>query len=98
MKETYSCRLEQEGWENLDLSTVFYMVKNKLLIELDLENWYVIRQWKDLDLTYEDKDNWKFDMKYWMLYCTRGNNIESVWNWRGEEDLKSWIETCENYI
>lgn len=98
MKKTYNCWTENEEGDCLDFGTIFYMVKNRLLIELDLENWYVIRQRKDLDLTYEDEENWKFDMKYWTLYCTRGNNIESIWDWRGEDDLKTWIKTCENYI
>lgn len=90
--------MEQEEWERLDISQVFYMVKNYLLIELDLGNWYVVRQWKDLDVEYKDGDNGKFKMKYWMLYCTRWNNIESVWNWRWQEELEEWIKTCQNYI
>lgn len=94
----YACYMECTEWERLDISEIFYEVKEMRLIEIDLDNWYIIRQWKDLTVDYKDQDNWTFHMEYWMLYCSNWGNIESVWHWRWEDDLKARIETCENYI
>ena len=97
----YTAYCEYGEQEELNLDDLFYAVKENTLIEiqLDNDNGYYIRQWKDIPITYTNPDSWEtFDMKYWMLYCTNWNVIESVWKWWGADDLKEWIETCENYI
>lgn len=96
MKKTYNCWTENEEGDCLDFGTIFYMVKNRLLIELDLENWYVIRQRKDIPMTYETYDE-TFEMDYWKLYLTDWTNIYKVWNWRGEDWLAEWLEECKNF-
>lgn len=94
----YKCFTEYCESEDLSLSEIFYEIKENRLIEISLDNWYAIRQWKDIDVEYEDNDNWKFNMTYGTVYCTRGNNIESVREWWWEADLKEFIKTCQNYI
>lgn len=94
----YDCFLEQEEWEKLDISELFYMIREYRLIEVVLDNWYSIKQWKDVPMTY-DSEGASYDMKPGVVYCTSWNNVlESVRTWWGEDELKSWIETCENYI
>lgn len=94
----YDCYLECTEWERLDLSDLFYEVKNYRVIEIALDNWLVIRQWKDIPIMYEAEDKEVFHMEYWMLYCTHWQDIISVWNWRGEEELKEYIDICSEYI
>lgn len=94
----YECYLECAEWERLDLSDLFYEVKNYRVIEISLDNWVAIRQWKDIPMMYETEDKEVFHMEYWMLYCTRWQDIISVWNWRGEEELKEYIDICSEYL
>lgn len=97
-KKYYSCYYEAEEGERMDISNAFYLIKEYRLVEITLDNWYYIRQRKDIPTQYVI--DWEtYDMNYWKVYCTSGNNvIESVWNWWGEEDLEKYIETCESYI
>ena len=94
----YDCYLECVEPEKLDISGIFYEIKNYRLIEVSLDNWYVIKQWKDVPMTY-DSEGASYDMEYGVVYCTSWNNVlESVRTWWGEDELESWIKTCENYI
>lgn len=94
----YDCYLECTEWEKLDLSEVFHEIKNYRLIEIWLENWLAVRQWKDIPIMREAEDGAVFHMKYWMVYCTHWQDIISIWNWRGEEELKEYIDICSEYI
>lgn len=88
---------ENEESEKMSISDIFYLIKNYRLVSIDLDNWYSIKQWKDLPATIEW--NWEiFDMEYWKVYCCSWDIIESVWNWWWEEDLEHYINTCSNYI
>ena len=94
----YDCYLECSEWEKLDLSQLFYEVKNRRLIEIALGNWLTVRQWKDIPITYETEDKEVFHMEYWMLYCTHWQDIISVWEWWWEAGLKEWLDICEEYL
>ena len=98
MKEKFDVYYESEEFEEMSISDIFYLIKNYRLIEITLNNWYVIRQWKDLPTQYVI--DWEtYDMEYWKVYCTSGNKvIESVWDWWWEDELKDYIETCSKYI
>lgn len=94
----YDCYLECDAWEQLDIAQLFYEIKEFRLIEVVLDNWYSIKQRKDIPMTYDTE--WaSYDMKPGVVYCTSWNNVlESVRTWWGENELKERIETCENYI
>lgn len=94
----YTCYTEYAEPEQLNISELFYEIKEFRLIEISLENWLAIRQWKDIPMMYEAEDKEVFHMEYWMLYCTHWQDIISVWNWRGEEELKEYIDICSEYI
>lgn len=91
-----NCWVESEEGEVLTLSQMLYEIKERKLIEIGLKNWLAIRQWKDIPMTYE-ADNWEvFFMAYGTVYCTRWNDIISVWKWWGEDDLETYIMICES--
>lgn len=97
----YDCYLERGEWEKLDISQLFYEIKESRLIEITLDswNWYYIRQRKDISITYVHPETKEvFDMKYGTVYCTSWNDIESVWEWWWEKELEEYIKTCEEYI
>lgn len=98
MNENFDVWYENEGSEPMSVSDIFYLVKEYRLIEVWLWNWYAIRQWKDIPMTIEHEGE-TIDVQYWTVYCSSGNNvIESVWTWRGEDELAEYIQTCLNYI
>ena len=97
MKESFSVFYENDESEKMLIEDIFYLIKNYRLIEITLDNWYAIRQWKDLPMVIE-RDWETFNMEYWKVYCCSWNVIESVWNWWGEDELKDYIETCSKYI
>lgn len=97
----YDCYLERGEWEKLDISQLFYEIKESRLIEITLDswNWYYIRQRKDIPITYVHPETKEvFDMKYGTVYCTSWNDIESVREWWWEKELEEYIKTCEEYI
>lgn len=95
----FICFTECSEPEQLNISEIFYEIKEYRLIEISLDNWYAIRQWKDVPIKYTNPDSWEtFDMDYWKIYCLNWNRIESVREWRWEKELMEFIETCENYI
>lgn len=92
----YDCRLECTEWENLSLLELLREVKECRLIEISLENWLAVRQWKDIPIMWEADDWAVFHMEYGMLYCTHWQDIISVWHrW---DDLKEWLDICGEYI
>jgi hypothetical protein len=44
-----------------------------------------------------DYDDWDYKCKleYWTLYLTDWTKIYDRWTWRGEDELKEWIEQCQ---
>jgi len=97
----YDCYLEQSEWEKLDISQLFYEIKECRLIEITLDswNWYYIKQRKDIPITYVHPETKEvFNMKYGTVYCTSWNDIESVREWWWEKELEEYIKTCEEYI
>ena len=97
----YTCYTEYAEPEQLNISGLFYEIKNYRLIEITLDswNWYYIRQRKDIPITYVHPETKEvFDMKYGTVYCTSWNDIESVRGWRWEKELEEYIKTCEEYI
>jgi len=98
MKESFNVFYENEESEKMLIEDIFYLIKNYRLIEITLDNWYVIRQWKDVPMTY-DTESESYQMEYWTVYCTSWNNVlESVWTGWWEDELKDYIETCSKYI
>lgn len=97
-EKTYPCYFECDEWEEMDLSQIFYYVKNWKMIEIQVNEDCVlyVRQWKDIPMTYETGDE-TFEMTYWKLYLTDWTNIYKVWNWRGEDWLAEWLEECKNF-
>lgn len=94
----YSCFLEQDEWERLTLSEILYEIKNCRLIEISLENWLTIKQWKDIPITREAEDGEVFNMKYWMVYLTSWQDIIRTRDWWGEDSLKEYIDICAESI
>lgn len=94
----YDCYLEQDEWERLNLSEIMYEVKNYRLIEIWLENWLVVRQWKDIPIMREAEDGTVFHMEYWMLYLTHWQDIIRTRDWWGEDELKEWLDICAESI
>ena len=100
MSKTYNVYFEADEGEAMDIETLFYTIKEHKMIEVTLEsgNWYYLRQRKDIPITYKKSDWEVFHMEYWTVYCTTWNDIESIWTWWGVDELKEYIETCEQYI
>lgn len=95
-RETFGCFYEAEESEVFDLWELFYLVKEKKLIELSVSDrqCLYIRQWKDLPMDYDDW-NYNCHMEYWDLYLTdMGHTIYDKWYWRWEDELEEWIESC----
>lgn len=95
---SYTCYTEYAEPELLNISELFYEVKEKRLIEISLDNWLAIRQWKDVPFSWTADDWAVFDMDYWMLYCTHWKDIISVWRGWWETELKEYIKQCKDYI
>lgn len=94
-RNIFRCWYEPEESELFDLEELFYLIKNKKLLEVAVSDrdYLFIRQWKDIDMEYNTEDyNWK--MKYWTVYLTDWTNIYDIWHWRGEDEFKEWIESC----
>ena len=94
----YDCFLEQDESEKLDLSEIMYEIKNYRLIEIWLENWLAVRQWKDIPITRTAEDWEAFNMKYWTVYLTHWPDIIRTRDWRGEDSLKEWLDICSESI
>lgn len=92
----YDCWLEESEGGKLWLLDLLHEIRECRLIEIQLENWLAIRQWKDIPIMWEAEDGTVFHMEYWMLYCTHWQDIISTWH-RGD-DLKEWLNICEEYI
>lgn len=93
----YKVYYEASESEPMDIGDIFYLVKNYRLIEVALVNGYAIRQRKDMPITLELNGE-TIDIDYWTVYCTSWNKIiENVWTWRGEDELKQYIEACEQF-
>lgn len=97
MEKRLDVYYENDESEKMSISDIFYLIRNYRLVSIDLDNWYSIKQWKDLPMVIERE--WEtFDIRYWKVYCCSWDFIESVWDWWGEEDLEQYINTCSNYI
>ena len=94
----YDCYLESYEGEKLNISQLFYEIKECRLIEVSLENWLAVRQWKDIPIMWEAEDGAVFHMEYWMVYCTHWQDIISVRKWWGEDELKEYLDICGEYI
>ena len=53
---TYECYLEVNEMDRLSLDNIWYAIKEKTLIELEIDEGfgYFIRQWKDIPIEYDD--------------------------------------------
>ena len=54
--EKFKVFYENEEGELKDIEELYYLVKNNLLLELELDEYYTyyIRQWKDIPIDYND--------------------------------------------
>lgn len=96
---TYECYLEANEMDRVPLDDLWYAVKEKILIELEVDEGfgYFIRQWKDIPIEYDDWD-YKCKMEYWDLYLSDWKKIYDKWYGWWEDELKEWIEQCKRRI
>lgn len=100
-KKLYSCYVENPEGEMLDISELFYMIKNYYLVEIPLDYWLYIRQWKDTkkeDVIIEDHGmERKVSLKFWDIYLSDWEKILDKRQGRWEEDLEKWIDHCYKF-
>lgn len=102
----YPCRCEMGEMENCTLDEIKYMIKNYLLLEVQLDKdgdfFTYIRQWKEpsmmvevwVPLTWRWARKWKRQrIENGDLYLTDGKQIICIWN--GETSLEKFIQKCE---
>lgn len=105
--EEYPCWCEMGEMEKCNLDEIKYMIKNHLLLEIQLDNdgdyFVYIRQWKELPMTVKVgvpltwKGNWKKGRRVRIdtgdLYLTDGKQIIRIWS--REVSLEWFIQKCE---
>lgn len=99
MEEEFRYYYECSEGGRWNISKLWYNVKERLLLEIDLDECFTlyIRQRKDIPMDYDDWD-YKCRMQYWVLYLTDWQKIYDKFYGRTEDEFKEWIESCQRRI
>lgn len=99
MEEEFRYYYECSEGERWGISKLWYNARERILLEIDLDEWFTpyIRQWKDIPIEYDDWQ-YKCKMEYWDLYLTNWEKIYDKFYWRTVDEFRDWLESCKRRV